>query len=237
MAVEPETTELLDLKLAPNFPRFTANDSVVEAPFVEFTRLYREALRLDAGSWPGAHNFVLSTVDRETMLPSSRTVSMVTYSDDGFVFCTCGESAKSTELRANEGCAMLFHWVGLHMQVRVRGYAVELSRASTATLYDRNARPERLYYHSCAQAPGSPFNQSTLISDREALKAWGAAVAESFPRDGVLPPLPPSWTSFLIVPVSIEFMSMGSEDPRVRYRLEGGEPSVVNTWVRELLAP
>lgn len=224
-----DEVELLDLPLRPDFPRFTPNRAVRELPLAEFTRYYDLALRSDAG-WPGAHNFVLSTVDGRSW-PDSRTVSLLTYTDDGFVFSSSSCGPKAEQLRGNEHCAMLFHWPSLRMQVRVRGVALQLSRPTVEVLFARCRLEERCYSWSCAQAPDHPFRQSAVVTSDKDAERWAAEVAGRFSAED-LPPLPACWSAWLIVPVSVEFFG----DSRVRYRLAHGEPAIRNEWIVEHLA-
>ena len=48
-------------------------------------------VRSSPSKWP--HNFILSTVD-ENGRPHARTVSLHTYNDDGFIFCSAYSGPK-----------------------------------------------------------------------------------------------------------------------------------------------
>lgn len=88
------------------FDYFLTNP-IVSQPFLQFTAHYKAA-RLTPGLW--THNFVLGTVDSEVWMfhlseltyqkgqPHGRTISLHTFDERGFCFCSNYDGPKATQL-------------------------------------------------------------------------------------------------------------------------------------------
>jgi pyridoxamine 5'-phosphate oxidase len=66
----------------------------------------------------------LSTVDIDTMKPSSRIVLLKHYDSDGFLFFTNYESRKGQELLKNPFCNLVFWWG--QRSIRIEGKAEKI---------------------------------------------------------------------------------------------------------------
>lgn len=81
---------------------------VVSQPLLQFASHYKAA-RCTTGLW--THNFILSTVDSEVGIfyidlmlqgqPHGRTVSLHTFDERGFCFCTNYDGPKAAQLGEN----------------------------------------------------------------------------------------------------------------------------------------
>jgi pyridoxamine 5'-phosphate oxidase len=88
-------------------------------PVVQFEDWFRyacETVPLD----PNA--VTLSTVDSKNR-PSSRTVLLKWFDDDGFVFFTNYDSRKAVHIETNPNVSLLFFWSEAARQVKIRGTA------------------------------------------------------------------------------------------------------------------
>lgn len=92
-------------------------------PIAQFTCWLREAA--EAGLIePNA--MTLATIDPDGR-PSARMVLLKGVDERGFVFFTNYESRKGRALAAHPAVALVFYWPELERQVRVEGYAEQIS--------------------------------------------------------------------------------------------------------------
>jgi pyridoxamine 5'-phosphate oxidase len=155
--------------------------------------------------------------------PSSRTVLLKGFDDDGLVFYTNYESRKGVELAHEPRVAALFLWLPLHRQVRVEGTTHRVD-AETSDVYFASRPPE-------ARLASAASPQSQVVRNRQELDAMLTDLTRRYP-DGDLP-RPAHWGGYRIVPDCFEFWQgqRARFHDRFRYRLEGGP------WVIERLAP
>lgn len=183
-------------------------------PMTMFDRWFGEAE--DAGVYaPNA--MVLSTVAADGQ-PSSRTVLVQGYDEDGLRFYTNYESHKGAELAANPGCALLFPWYPLQRQVRIEGRVTTLSPEKSDAYFAGRPRGSQL------GAWASP--QSQEVAGREALDAAYEEAERRF--EGAEVPRPPHWGGYLVRPESVEFWQgrPGRMHDRLVYRRDpSGEPA------------
>ncbi|MFG2513238.1 pyridoxamine 5'-phosphate oxidase [Streptomyces sp. NPDC048584] len=191
-------------------------------PVEQFARWFEQAAT-DGGLFePNA--MIVSTVDGEGR-PSSRTVLLKHFDDDGFVFYTNYDSRKGRDLAGNPHVALLFPWHPMARQVIVTGTARRTGRDETAAYF--RTRPHG------SQLGAWASGQSTVITGRASLDATYATLASRYPeREQV--PVPPHWGGFRVTPETVEFWQ-GRENrlhDRLRYVAEAGAG-----WRVERLAP
>ncbi|MFL9657321.1 pyridoxamine 5'-phosphate oxidase [Streptomyces sp. PB17] len=191
-------------------------------PVEQFARWFKQAAT-DGGLFePNA--MVVSTADAEGR-PSSRTVLLKHFDEQGFVFYTNYDSRKARELDANPYVSLLFPWHPMARQVVVTGVARRTGRDETAAYF--RTRPHGSQLGAWASV------QSSVVADRRALDAAYAELAARYP-EGEQVPVPPHWGGFRVVPEAVEFWQ-GRENrlhDRLRYVAEadGG-------WRVERLSP
>jgi pyridoxamine 5'-phosphate oxidase len=164
----------------------------------------------------------VATVDAEGT-PDVRTVLARGFGPEGVVFYTNYSSAKGRQLAANPQTALLFSWLPLERQVRLRGTASRVSRAQTEKYFAGRPRGSQI------GAWASP--QSEIIASRETLLERECDLALTYQGREV--PAPPGWGGFRVSVELAEFWQ-GRENrlhDRLRYRLVDGD------WIVERLAP
>ena len=136
----------------------------------------------------------LATVDNNHR-PSSRTVLLKYFDEQGFVFFTNLSGAKATQIAENENVALLFFWPELGRQVSIRGRAERISTGETLRYFLSRPRGSQIGAWVSAQ--------SSVISSRALLEAKFDEVKRKFANKEV--PLPSFWGGYRVVPHEIEF--------------------------------
>ena len=144
------------------------------------------------------------------------------YDARGIVWYTNYESRKGQELAGNPYAALQFHWVELERVVRIEGRVEKVERRRERCLL---RQPAARFAH---RRLGQPAERG----DRRPRRAGGerGQVRRAVPA---LPPRPPHWGGYRLVPDRWEFWQGRKSrlHDRLRYRREDG------AWVRERLAP
>lgn len=199
-----------------------AEADLAATPVRQFAHWFRQAATEGRLFEPNA--MVVSTADAEGR-PSSRTVLLKHFDEQGFVFYTNYDSRKARDLAENPHVSLLFPWYPMARQVIVTGVARRTGRDETAAYF--RTRPHGSQLGAWASA------QSSVIASRAELDAAYAELEARYP-EGERVPVPPHWGGFRVVPVSVEFWQ-GRENrlhDRLRYVAEPG-----GGWRVERLSP
>ncbi|MFF9124486.1 pyridoxamine 5'-phosphate oxidase [Streptomyces sp. NPDC014889] len=199
-----------------------AEDELAATPVAQFARWFQQAATEARLFEPNA--MVVSTADADGR-PSSRTVLLKSFDEQGFVFYTNYDSRKGRDLAGNPYVSLLFPWHPMARQVIVQGVARRTGRDETAAYF--RTRPHGSQLGAWASA------QSAVVAGRAELDASYADLAARYP-EGEQVPVPPHWGGFRVAPSSVEFWQ-GRENrlhDRLRYVAEpdGG-------WRVERLSP
>ena len=156
--------------------------------------------------------------------PDSRIVLVRGATDEGFVFFTNYNSAKSQQLAQSSHAAAVFAWLDLHRQVRVRGVVHKCSDAQSDEYFASRPRESQI------GAWASP--QSEVIADREELVRRVADAEHTFAGRDVT--RPPHWGGWVLQPSEFEFWQGRPSRLHDRFRYVR-QPDT--TWVITRLAP
>jgi pyridoxamine 5'-phosphate oxidase len=189
-------------------------------PILQFDSWFKLAQHSDIKD-PSAMS--LATADKSGEV-SIRTVLLKIYDQQGFVFFTNYESAKARQISENPKVALLFPWLNLDRQVKIRGRASRISTQESLKYFITRPRGSQL--------GAWVSQQSSVISSRALLAAKLQEIKQRF-ADGDIS-LPEFWGGYRVVPESIEFWQ-GQPDrlhDRFRYQRQSD-----NSWKIERLAP
>jgi pyridoxamine 5'-phosphate oxidase len=161
-------------------------------PLRQFTTWFTEAQRAEV---PEPNAMTLATV-RADGTPDARIVLLKGVDARGFTFFTDYRSQKGQDLTAHPQAALVFCWLELERQVRVRGTCLPLSREESAAYYQTRPLGSRIGAWASVQ--------SSTIADRSVLEARVAELESQY-SDSSPPSLPPHWGGFLVTPHELEF--------------------------------
>lgn len=189
-------------------------------PILQFDSWFKQAQQSDIKD-PSAMSLATADASGEV---SIRTVLLKIYDQQGFVFFTNYESVKARQISENPKVALLFPWLNLDRQVKIRGIAHRISTQESIKYFLTRPRGSQL--------GAWVSQQSSVISSRAFLLAKLNEIKQRF-ADGDIT-LPEFWGGYRIVPESIEFWQ-GQPDrlhDRFRYQRQSD-----NSWEIERLAP
>jgi pyridoxamine 5'-phosphate oxidase len=163
----------------------------------------------------------LATVGEDNK-PSGRIV-LLKGIDSGFLFFTNYESRKGKELTVNSFAAITFYWAELERQVRIEGKIEKVSDEDSEQYF--HSRPK------ASQIGAIVSPQSQVIADREVLAEKMQDLIVQYANE--LPPRPPHWGGYRLVPEVIEFWQgrQSRLHDRIRYT------KTIDNWQIERLAP
>jgi pyridoxamine 5'-phosphate oxidase len=195
-------------------------EDLADDPIVQFEDWFRyacETVPMD----PNA--MVISTVDSE-MRPSSRTVLLKSFDENGFVFYTNYDSKKAAHIAANPYVSLLFFWSEAARQVKIRGTAEKLPASESLKYFLSRPRGSQIGAWVSAQ--------SSVISSRALLEEKFREIKRKFKDKEV--PLPSFWGGYRVIPDQIEFWQ--GRTNRLHDRFEYTKQAD-GTWAIERLAP
>lgn len=195
-------------------------DALAADPITQFEHWFRDALAAEVTE-PNA--MTLATV-RADGTPDARIVLLKGVDARGFTFFTDYRSQKGRDLAAHPQAALVFCWLDLERQVRIRGTCLPLAAEESAAYY--HTRPLGSRIGAWAS------EQSAPLPDRRELEARVAALAREYTADSP-PPLPPHWGGYLVAPTAVEFWQGRASrlHDRWRYTHDG------TGWSLERLSP
>ncbi len=200
-------------------------DDLAPDPVAQWRHWYEQA---ESAGCVEPNAMVVSTIAADG-LPDSRYVLAREVTDDGFVFYTSYASAKSMQLDVNAGASVLFTWLQLHRQMRVRGTVSRVSAEQSDAYFA--SRPRSSQVGAWASA------QSSVLRDRSELELQVAAIESRFAGVDVLP-RPQNWGGWRISVVDAEVWQGRPSrlHDRFRYR-RASTGDDASGWVIERLSP
>ena len=174
-----------------------SRDTLNPDPIIQFEQWFNEALKTDIKD-PSAMSLATANKQGEVSL---RTVLLKIYDQQGFVFFTNYESAKSQHIAENPNVALLFPWLDQDRQVKSVGQASRISTKESLKYFLSRPRGSQL--------GAWVSQQSSIISSRILLMSKLEEIKNRF-ADGDVS-LPEFWGGYRVQPSSIEF-SQGQPD-------------------------
>ncbi len=194
-------------------------DQCSEDPIQQFVTWFEE-VQQSKEEEPNA--MVFCTVDRNGC-PDARTLLLKEVWNKRFVFYSNYESNKAIQIDNNNRCSIVFLWLSLERQIRIKGSVQKLSEEKSLQYFQSRPRGSQI------GAWASP--QSREIS-RDNLEESVMSFTKKFEQSEDIP-LPPHWGGYEVDPVEIEFWQGRSSrlHDRIVYSKTDG------TWSRKRLAP
>ncbi len=168
-----------------------SRDDLDPDPFKQFEHWFEQARNARIQD-PTAMSLATAGADGEV---SVRTVLLKLYDQRGFVFFTNYSSAKARQIAENPRVALLFPWLELDRQIKIRGTASRIPGADSLKYFISRPRGSQL--------GAWVSRQSSIISSRAMLMAKLEEIRQRF-ADGEIS-LPEFWGGYRVAPHSIEF--------------------------------
>ena len=172
--------------------RALSREDLDDDPIAQFEEWFEQAAAVN----PMPEAMCIATVDEQGM-PDARMVLLKGVDREGFRFFTNYEGVKAAQIEAHPLAALVFHWVELDRQVRVRGPIEKTSEAQSDEYYASRGRGSQI------GAWASP--QSRPMGDPRAELDDLTLQAEKRFEDVDPIPRPSHWGGYVIRPVQIEF--------------------------------
>ncbi len=165
---------------------------------------------------------ILSTVNSNGR-PSSRTVLLKGFDENGFIFYTNYNSQKAKHIGQNPNVSLTFYWPDLVRQIHIEGIAEKVPAEKSDQYFA--TRPDTSKLSAWAS------DQSRPIGSRDELENKLKSMEKKFAKGEI--PRPPHWGGFCVAPRRIEFWQgrLNRLHDRISYQKENGE------WKMERLSP
>lgn len=188
------------------------------SPVAQWHRWYADAVEAGVAE-PNA--MVLGTIGTDEV-PDARVVLARGVDEGGIVFFGNYESAKGEQLAVAASASLVFPWLDLHRQVRVRGQVERLSADESDDYFASRPRDSQLGAWAS--------EQSRPLASRTDLEQRVVETSERFPGNV---PRPPFWGGWRLVPTTFEFWQGRPSrlHDRFRYSLDS------SNWRIERLNP
>lgn len=192
--------------------------SVDPNPFNQFSAWFDKAVE-HVSTDPNA--MTLATVGKDGQ-PSSRTVLLKGFDENGFMFYTNYQSRKGNHIENNPKVSITLYWADLVRQIHIEGKAQKVSEEQSDEYF--KSRPV------ASQLSAWASHQSREVDSRSSLEERVKKYREKF---GDEIPRPPHWGGYLVVPHRIEFWQgrLSRLHDRICYTLKDDE------WSIERLSP
>jgi len=190
-------------------------------PIVQFERWMQDAVNAHIVE-PNA--MVLATADVKGA-PSVRTILLKGFDDRGFVFYTNYSSAKAKEMEENPRVALMFLWLSLERQVKIKGIASKIPREESILYFKKRPLKTQL------AAWASP--QSEIIVSRWELEKRVEEIKQQFAQEPEIP-MPPFWGGYRVKPELFEFWQGRPDRLHDRFVYQKG---AADEWTIHRLAP
>ena len=165
-------------------------NNLFDNPFSLFSVWMSDAMNVVAE----ANAFVLSTVSSNN-IPSSRVVLLKHFDQNGFVFYTNYESAKSIDISNNKFVSLNFYWPNLERQVRILGKADRISAKKSDEYF--KSRPKE------SKIGALISNQSEEIDLNYDFSQTFQSLKDSLKNNDIK--RPDNWGGIIIKPYIFEF--------------------------------
>jgi pyridoxamine 5'-phosphate oxidase len=211
--------DLADLRVNYSMAGLLEED-MLSNPFDQFTKWFvqaKEAKILE----PNA--MILSTVGDDG-LPDSRTVLLKDLTDRSLIFYTNYSSIKAQQIDGHLHCALLFLWLDLERQVRIKGRVAKIDKEQSFLYFKSRPRESQI------GAWTSP--QSSVISSRDEIEQLFKDNLRRFENVEEIP-LPEFWGGYEVIPTEIEFWQ--GRPNRLHDRIKYNKDK--ESWTMSRLAP
>ena len=161
---------------------------------------------------------ILATADSDAK-PSSRTVLLKGYDENGFIFYTNYGSRKGKQILANPNVSITFYWPELMRQIHIEGVAEKVSEAKSDAYFSK--RP------ITSQLSALASSQSDVVESREALEQQLKAMEKKYGGETI--PRPENWGGFCVKPNRMEFWQgrLNRLHDRICYKQKGEHWEIV----------
>ena len=167
-------------------------------PVVVFKKWFDEACNAQI---PEPNAFCLSTVNINSLQPSSRIVYLKDLKQKELVFYTNYESEKGKEIEGNLNVSMLFFWPEMERQVRIQGEAYKMSNEESDAYFKTRPRSSQLGAWAS--------RQSQRLESSSELKERVADLEIKFPGEI---PRPEFWGGYAVKPSLFEIRLINADD-------------------------